>query len=110
VHVTCVHPGGVRTNIVRNGRHNHDAFGQPTETAALSREFDRMARTTPESAALTIWSGVLSNAPRVLVGADAHVMDLLQRLFPTGYPVLFNAAMRWFQKQGQKQQGQRARA
>jgi NADP-dependent 3-hydroxy acid dehydrogenase YdfG len=96
VHVTCVHPGGVKTNIVKNGKHNTDVQGRPVDHDALTREFARMARTTPEIAAKTIWAGVLSDAPRVLVGGDAHVIDLVQRLFPTGYPKIFGAVQRFF--------------
>jgi len=92
VHVTCVHPGGVRTNIVANGRHHHGPQGQPVTTEALAKEFAKIAQTSPESAAKQIWRGVLANAPRVLVGADAQVMDLVQRLFPTRYPSIFKAA------------------
>jgi len=98
VHVTCVHPGGVKTNIVRNGRHVKNHFGKATDTATLSRAFDVMARTTPARAAEIILSGVLSNAPRVLVGPDAHVMDLVQRVFPAGYPKVFHTAMRWLDR------------
>jgi short-subunit dehydrogenase len=98
VHVTCVHPGGVKTNIVRNGRHVKDSFGRATSTAKLSKAFDTMARTTPTAAAQTILAGVLSNAPRVLVGPDAHVIDVVQRLFPTSYPRILNGAMRWIER------------
>lgn len=85
VHVTCVHPGGVKTNIVAGGRHHLDVNGRATTTDASAREFARMARTTPDSAARQILHGVLTNKPRVLVGADAKVLDLLQRLLPAYY-------------------------
>ena len=92
VHVTCVHPGGVKTNIVANGRHHRNARGEPTGTDALAKEFAKVAMTTPESAAKTILGAVLSNAPRVLVGADAQMMDFVQRMFPSHYPSIFKAA------------------
>jgi NAD(P)-dependent dehydrogenase (short-subunit alcohol dehydrogenase family) len=98
VHVTCVHPGGVKTNIVRNGRNVRDQFGKATDTATLSHAFDALARTTPAEAATIILRGVLSNAPRVLVGGDAHMVDLVQRLFPTGYPRILNSAVRWMER------------
>ena len=62
VSATCVHPGGVKTNIARNSR---------------------MA--TPEAAARTILKGVRKNRRRVLVGGDAVMLDTTQRLIPTGY-------------------------
>jgi len=106
VHVTCVHPGGVKTNIVRNGRNVRDQYGNVTNHETMSRMFDAMAQTTPAKAASIIWSGVLSNAPRVLVGPDAHVIDVIQRLFPTGYPRIFRQAQKWIEKRGN---GARAR-
>jgi NAD(P)-dependent dehydrogenase (short-subunit alcohol dehydrogenase family) len=98
VHVTCVHPGGVKTNIVRNGRNVRNAFGQVTTHDKMSRMFDAAARTSPKEAARIIWSGVLHNDARVLVGPDAHVIDWVQRLFPTGYPRIFQRTMRWMEK------------
>ena len=53
-----------------------------------------MARTTPEAAARTILRGVKRNARRVLVGLDAHAIDALQRLLPTGYQRLVVARAR----------------
>jgi NAD(P)-dependent dehydrogenase (short-subunit alcohol dehydrogenase family) len=91
VHVTCVHPGGVKTNIVKNGRANKNSFGASIDTPELAREFEKVARLSPESAARIIWSAVRSNAPRVLVGADAHLIDAVVRLFPSGYQGIFRA-------------------
>jgi NAD(P)-dependent dehydrogenase (short-subunit alcohol dehydrogenase family) len=73
VTVTCVHPGGVKTAIARNGTAN--AGADPSGNAEL---FDRtLARTTPERAAQLILRGVARGRPRVLVGADAWVLYLL---------------------------------
>jgi NAD(P)-dependent dehydrogenase (short-subunit alcohol dehydrogenase family) len=96
VHVTCVHPGGVKTNIVRNGRNNTNSNGDAVDLEAMARDFEKIARTTPEQAANIIWAGALANAPRVLVGGDAHIIDLVQRLFPTRYPTVFRAVTRLF--------------
>jgi NAD(P)-dependent dehydrogenase (short-subunit alcohol dehydrogenase family) len=98
VHVTCVHPGGVRTNIVKNGRHFHDSRGQPASGDALAKDFEKIARTTPEAAARMIWDGVLANAPRVLVGRDAQIMDFVQRVFPAQYPSIFRAVQRFAER------------
>jgi NAD(P)-dependent dehydrogenase (short-subunit alcohol dehydrogenase family) len=98
VHVTCVHPGGVKTNIVRNGRNVRNQFGQPTTHETMSRMFDKMAQTPPAKAANIIWSGVLSNAPRVLVGVDARVIDVIQRLLPTAYPRVFRQTLKWIER------------
>jgi NADP-dependent 3-hydroxy acid dehydrogenase YdfG len=98
VHVTCVHPGGVKTNIVRNGRHVKNQHGQATDMETLSRSFDTMAKTTPAQAADIILAGILSNSPRVLVGRDAQVIDLVQRIFPAGYPRVLGTALRWIER------------
>jgi hypothetical protein len=47
--------------------------------------FDAVARTTPAAAALRIIAGIEKNAPRILIGNDARMMDLLQRLRPGTY-------------------------
>jgi NAD(P)-dependent dehydrogenase (short-subunit alcohol dehydrogenase family) len=98
INVTCVHPGGVKTNIVRNGRNLTDLNGEKTDTAKLAREFDVMAKTSPADAATIIWDGVLSDSPRVLVGADAHVIDFVQRILPTGYQTVFRMLRRRLEK------------
>jgi NAD(P)-dependent dehydrogenase (short-subunit alcohol dehydrogenase family) len=73
VTVTCVHPGGVKTAIARNGTSN--AGADPAGNADL---FDRMlARTSPERAAELILRGAARGRPRVLVGTDAWVLYLL---------------------------------
>src|SRR5262249_3300471 len=108
VRVTCVHPGGVKTNIVRNGRTVRNTNGEMIDPETMARGFDAMARTSPEKAANIIWSGVLANDPRVLVGTDAHIIDFVQRLFPTGYPKLFRRTMRWMEKRNGQRNGQPA--
>jgi len=91
VSATCVHPGGVRTNIARNARNRHEAVISSEDAA---KRFDEIARTTPEWAALRIVRGVQRNARRVLIGADALAIDALQRLTGTGYQALTVAAAR----------------
>jgi NAD(P)-dependent dehydrogenase (short-subunit alcohol dehydrogenase family) len=89
VKVTCVHPGGIATNIARNagqvaGR-NHDE---------LARNFDKVARTSPEKAARIILRGVEKGRARVLVGVDAKVLDSSVRLLGSRYQGVFAAAGR----------------
>ncbi|MDB5900652.1 MAG: short-chain dehydrogenase, partial [Ramlibacter sp.] len=80
--VTCVHPGGIATNIARAGRIDPQLqrlTGQDADT--FRRESDRMLQvTTPEAAARQVLAGVRRNASRVLVGRDARVLDIMQRL------------------------------
>jgi short-subunit dehydrogenase len=85
-----VHPGGIRTNILKNARFYSDALGQNDHTLAMA-EFERIARTTPERAAQTILDGIRRNKSRVLIGADARFIDLMQRLLPARYMKLLAA-------------------
>jgi len=89
IHVTCVHPGGIRTNIVRNSK------GSGAEDAAL---FDRIARTSPEQAAETILSGVEKNKEQVFVGIDAKALATAKRLFPRWIVRRTGAVMRRLEK------------
>jgi NAD(P)-dependent dehydrogenase (short-subunit alcohol dehydrogenase family) len=98
VHVSVVLPGGVRTSIITNGRQYQNLRGEPTDTASMAKTFDKLARTTPEEAAATIWSGVLSDAPRILIGQDARVADIIQRIFPTQYSAMLLKTNRFIQK------------
>jgi NADP-dependent 3-hydroxy acid dehydrogenase YdfG len=70
VGVTCVHPGGIKTGISRNGRKTPSQ-----DAAALDSFFEKkLAKMTPEKAAQIILKGALSGKARVLVGADAHAL------------------------------------
>ncbi len=83
VKVSVVHPGGVKTNIANDARR-----GAAADQAAADREraiFNRAARTSPEKAADRIVRGVLRDEGRILVGADAWIMDRIQRWAPVKY-------------------------
>jgi NAD(P)-dependent dehydrogenase (short-subunit alcohol dehydrogenase family) len=88
VRVTCVHPGGIRTNIIRNAR------GNGPNAELMAKRFDRIARTTPEQAARIILRGVERDRPRVLVGPDAYVIDALPRLLGPLYQRVTATGMR----------------
>ena len=53
-----------------------------------------MARMTPDRAAEVILDGVLANKPRVVVGADAKLLDLFVRLVGARYQRVFTLAAR----------------
>lgn len=84
VKAICVHPGGIKTNIARRARFYADPSGE-TDQAKAAAHFDRLARTTPERAAEIIVRGVERGTPRVLIGADAWLIDRIQRWFPASY-------------------------
>src|SRR6266852_4683391 len=84
VRLSVVHPGGVTTNIVRNSRTGVGVTDNERRAQAIER-FDSVARTTPAAAALRIIRGIEKNEPRILIGNDARLMDLLQRFLPGSY-------------------------
>ena len=79
VRAVCVHPGGVRTDLVRSGRIGGTGALGPSAEEIVSR-FDRLARLSAEDAARAIVSGVKRNRRRILVGADAFLLDRAERL------------------------------
>lgn len=79
--VTCVHPGGVATNIANSARMD----GSLESHLGISPEKFRksinkiISKTTPDQAATAIIHGVERNARRVLIGSDAKQADLMAR-------------------------------
>jgi NADP-dependent 3-hydroxy acid dehydrogenase YdfG len=87
VKVTTVHPGGIKTNIVRNSTAAADI-----DSAGLNKLFDKAALTTPEQAAKIILEAVRKGHARVLVGPDAKIVDVIVRITGSGaYQALFAA-------------------
>jgi len=78
VSATTVHPGGIKTNIVRSARMDEGFSGIGGRDNVA--EFDRVARTTPERAAIVILDAVEQDKRRVLIGPDAKMFDLVSRL------------------------------
>ncbi|WP_354699828.1 Putative oxidoreductase SadH [Paraconexibacter sp. AEG42_29] len=85
VRAICVHPGGIKTNIVNSGRHHVDNLGRTDGGEQLKKDFEKIARTTPDQAAKTILRSVDKGQDRCLIGPDAKAMDLLQRVAPVRY-------------------------
>ncbi|WP_210502849.1 SDR family NAD(P)-dependent oxidoreductase [Nocardioides xinjiangensis] len=95
VSATCVHPGGIKTNIARSARVDDSvagATGKPSEAA--TREFEKSFITSPARAAEVIVDGVRTNRRRVLIGPDARVLDAMGRIAPAGYQRLVTAVVR----------------
>ena len=89
VKVTTVHPGGIKTNIVRNM-----TAVDTVDKDQLTETFDKkLANTSPEKAAQIILDGVRKNRARVLVGPDAKALDLIVRVTGSGYQRLFSSVM-----------------
>ncbi len=81
VHVCCVHPGGIKTNIAREARGGDPSISKG-ERGAL---FDSVAPTTAESAAAQIVRAMEKKQKRLLIGRDARLISLITRLFPVNY-------------------------
>ena len=81
VGVTTVNPGGVDTRIADN------AFLAGDQRAAKQRveEFRKNLKLSSAKAAEIILKGVVRRRGRILVGADARLIDFLQRLMPVSY-------------------------
>jgi short-subunit dehydrogenase len=91
VGVTCVHPGGIKTNIAKNAR--------VTETRGMvdaksTREFEKAFITTPEKAAEAVVGAIMKNSRRLLIGPDAVAIDIMQRLLPTQYQRILEVGAR----------------
>lgn len=93
VRCCCVHPGGIRTDIIRKSR-SHAAGSYLDDSARAAALFDRIATTSAEGAAQVIVDGIRRDRRRILIGADARAIDLAQRLMPVLYQKLLAGFVR----------------
>jgi short-subunit dehydrogenase len=90
--VTVVHPGGVNTSIAQNAK--APAGADPEEEERNRREIQKLLRLPPERAAEIIIAGIERNRGRVLVGSDAKLLSLIERLMPANYWKLLGRLVR----------------
>ena len=89
VSATCVHPGGIRTNIANAARVGDTAgIGGASSPEQATADFNKMLRIPPAVAARKILDGVQKNARRVLIGPEAYLFDVMQRSLPASYQML----------------------
>lgn len=93
VRVTCVYPGGVKTNIVVNAGSQLFSANSP-EKEIFIKKFNSAAMTTPERAAKVIIAGIKRNKKRIRIGPDSYLFDITQRMFPTLYQKLSPLVLR----------------
>lgn len=79
VRVMSVHPGGIRTNIVRDSRFVAHMASRQSKIVDL---FERRAM-LPERCAALIVGAMKRRKSRLLVAPEAHATDLVKRLFPS---------------------------
>jgi short-subunit dehydrogenase len=83
VGVTVVHPGGVATAIARNARWPKSA--KPEAIAAGVANATRALTLSPERAGEIIVEGIERRSKRVLVGRDAKMIAIVERLAPVNH-------------------------
>ena len=88
VGVTCVHPGGIKTNIARASRQRLGGSWGFEGQEQLAAQFDKLAKTTAEQAGQAIVRAILANQRKLLIGSDAVAIDAFQRLFSATYQKL----------------------
>lgn len=67
-------------------------MSNPDDAAAFVKALDKVAMTSPETAARTILNGVKRDKARILIGADAYAIDALPRIFGSFYQPLVRIA------------------
>ncbi|WP_202742848.1 SDR family NAD(P)-dependent oxidoreductase [Acinetobacter calcoaceticus] len=92
VSATCVHPGGIRTNIAKAARMNNSVQSLGMDPVKSQDAFDKLLRTPADDAAQQILEAVRKDRRRLLIGADAKVVDVIQRILPQGYQKIFATA------------------
>jgi short-subunit dehydrogenase len=95
VSATCVHPGGIRTNIAKHGRIASNLDGFVDGGAEASRaNLEKLFITSARDAAKAILRAVKHNKRRVLVGPDAYAIDMASRLMGSRSQLLTTAFAR----------------
>lgn len=85
--VTSIHPGGIKTNILKAAaRYGGDA-GQTAQMEALVQRFGM----APEKLAARVVRAVKRNRMRQRIGVDSYLVDWAKRLLP----VAIHAPFRW---------------
>lgn len=94
VGVTVVHPGGINTEIARSARPPRHVTNEEASLIAAERDrFQKFLRMSPVQAGEIIVAGIEKQRSRVLVGTDARIASLIERLVPVGYWNLLKRSM-----------------
>ncbi len=83
VGVTVIHPGGVKTGIAQNAR--VAAAVSDAERATAQARFAKALKMPVDEAGEIIVRGIEQRRPRVLVGNDAKMASVVERLMPVRY-------------------------
>lgn len=102
VSATCVHPGGIRTNIALAARMHNSITTLGMDPDSAGKQFNKLLRTPPEEAARQILEAVRHNDRRLLIGNDAKVLELIQRVLPAHYQQVMTLGTKLQQRLGKK--------
>lgn len=83
VSVGAIYPAGVKTGIIGRGRFAAAIDPAIADRAAAAQA--AMYHTEPEDAAVRIVEATVRRRPRVMVGREARLVDVLTRVTPTRY-------------------------
>jgi short-subunit dehydrogenase len=82
IQVSCVHPGGIKTNLVKSSIVGDIAYNSILE---------HVQSNTAEFAAKKIISGIKQNKKRIIVGFDAKIAYLFYSILPLSLFIYFQA-------------------
>jgi NAD(P)-dependent dehydrogenase (short-subunit alcohol dehydrogenase family) len=86
IHVMIVHPGGVKTNLIKNAPDLDEA-----QREAAHHAFTQAAFLTADKAAEKILRAAQKKRHRLILGTDAKIVYFIRRLFPESYLKILNA-------------------
>ncbi len=86
ISVLVVHPGGVKTNIIRNAPDLEES-----QRDAAHQNFSRMALLDADSAARQILRAIRQKKNRIILGTDAKLVNAIRQLFPGNFPSILHA-------------------
>jgi NADP-dependent 3-hydroxy acid dehydrogenase YdfG len=84
IKTTCVHPGGIKTNIARAARVGGSVSPQEHLQNADMFE-DKLTPTLPSEAARQILEAVRTQKQKLVIGNDGKFFNFITRLMPVGY-------------------------
>ena len=91
VHLLLVHPGGVRTNLIKNAPNLEE-----DKREKAHKNFSELSILTPEKTVTRILKAVQKKKNRAIIGIDSRLILVLRSLFPRNYPkiarVIFSQA------------------
>ncbi len=94
--VTSVHPGMIKTNIPYATKYQEKDKKKQEQGAEMFARYGHSS----EKVAEKIIKGIKNNSPRVLIGPEAYVLDILKRVFPVGTDYLNGRLTQLVDKEG----------